>query len=94
MWHYRLGHIREDRINKLKRDGILGSLHSELYPAYESYLRRKITKLPFVVYGKGTTELLVLVHIDVCGPFDVQARGVIATSLSLSMIRLGMGMCI
>ena len=34
-----------------------------------------MTKLPFVGYGKRATDLLALVHTDVCGPFDVPARG-------------------
>ena len=25
--------------------------------------------------GERATEILALVHIDVCGPFDVEARG-------------------
>ena len=74
LWHHRLGHIGEDRINRLKNDGILGSLNPESYPACESYLREKITKLSFVGHGERATELLILVHIDVCGPFDVQAK--------------------
>ena len=38
LWHHCLGHIGEDRINKLKKDGIFGSFDLELYPAYESCL--------------------------------------------------------
>ena len=34
-----------------------------------------MAKLPFVEHGKRATELLALVHTDVCGPFDVQTRG-------------------
>ena len=74
MWHHRLGHIGEDKTNRLEKDGILGSLNPELYPACKSYLRKKITKLPFVGHGERATELLALVHIDVCRPFDVQTK--------------------
>ena len=74
LWHHRLGHIGEDRINRLKKDEILGSFDSESYPACESCLREKIIKLPFEGHRKRATELLVLVYIDVCGPFDVQTR--------------------
>ena len=70
----RLGHIGEDRINKLKKNKILGSLNLKSYLACESYLREKMTKLPFIGYGERTTELLDLVHVDVCGPFDIQVR--------------------
>ena len=34
-----------------------------------------MTKLPFVGHGERATDLLILVHTDVCGPFDVLARG-------------------
>ena len=33
-----------------------------------------MTKLPFVGHGERATNLLFLVHTDVCGPFDVLAR--------------------
>ena len=33
-----------------------------------------MAKLPFVGRGKRATELLALVHTDVCGPFDVQTK--------------------
>ena len=53
-----------------------------------------MTKLPFVGHGERATDLLALVHTDVCDLFDVPARGILSTSLSLPMICLGMGMCI
>ena len=34
-----------------------------------------MTKLPLVGHGERATELLALIHFDVCGPFDVQVRG-------------------
>ena len=74
LWYHRLGHIRENKINRLKKDEILGSLNLESYPAYEFCLRRKIAKLSFVGHGERAIELLVLVHTDVCEPFDVQTR--------------------
>ena len=33
-----------------------------------------MTKLPFVGHGERATDLLALVHTDVCGPFDVPTR--------------------
>ena len=33
-----------------------------------------MAKLLFVGHGERATELLALIHTDVCGPFDVQAR--------------------
>ena len=34
-----------------------------------------MTNFPFVGHKERANELLALVYIDVCGPFDVQARG-------------------
>ena len=33
-----------------------------------------MTKLPFVGQEEGATEILALMHTDVCGSFDVQDR--------------------
>ena len=74
MWYFRFDHIGEDRINKLKKDDILGLLNFESYPVCESCIQEKIIKLPFIGYRKRTTEILILVHTDVCSPFNVQVR--------------------
>ena len=74
LWHLRLDHIEEDRLNKLEKDDLIEVLTFESYPVCESCLQKKLAKLTFVGYGEKTTEILVLVYIDVCGPFDVQAR--------------------
>ena len=34
-----------------------------------------MTKLPFMGQGERATDLLALVHTDVCGSFDVPVRG-------------------
>ena len=71
----RLGHIAEDRVNKLEKIGLLSSLTFESYPIYESYLNGKMTKLPFVWHMERAMDLLALVQTNVCGPFDVPTRG-------------------
>ena len=71
LWHHRLGHFGEDKINKLKKDRILDTLHPKSYPACESYLWEKMAKLLFIEHGERATELLALVHTDGYGPFDV-----------------------
>ena len=74
LWHLRLGHIAEDRVNKLEKIGLLSPLTFESYPICESYLHGKMTKLPFIGHRERATDLLALVHTDVCSPFDVSAR--------------------
>ena len=75
LWHLRLGYIAKDRVKKLEKFGLLSPLTSELYPVCESCLQGKMTKLSFVGHGERATDLLALVHTDVCGPFDMPARG-------------------
>ena len=48
LWHLRLCHIGEDRLNKLEKDDLLRSLTSESYSICESCLQEKIAKLPFM----------------------------------------------
>ena len=48
LWHLRLGHIREDRLIKLEKDGLFRPLIFESYPICELDLPEKMTKLPFM----------------------------------------------
>ena len=75
LWHLRLGHINPNRIHGLVKSGILNSLAFEPIPMCELCLEGKMTKRPFKAKGYRVTKPLELVHIDVCGPMRVQARG-------------------
>ena len=44
-------------------------------PTCESCLEGKMTKRPFSAKGNRATQCLELVHTDVCGPMNIQARG-------------------
>ena len=75
LWHLRLGHISLDRINRLTKDGPLRELSVGTLPVCESCLEGKMTKRSFSGKRKRAEEPLELVHSDVCGPLNVQARG-------------------
>ena len=75
LWHLRLGHINLRRIQRLVVDGPLGSLAVEPFPVCESCLEGKMTKRPFKAKGNRAKEVLGLVHSDLCGPMNIQARG-------------------
>jgi transposase InsO family protein len=75
MWHLRLGHINIDRINRLVRDGPLKLSKVEPYPICEPCLQGKMIKNPFTRKGVRATDVLELIHIDVCGPLTHMARG-------------------
>ena len=63
LWHYHLGHIGVKRMKKLLADGLLESLD-----ACEPCLMGKMTKTPFFGTMKRATDLLEIIHTDVCDP--------------------------
>ena len=75
LWHCRLGHINEKRIQKLHSDGLLNSFDYESYETCESCLLGKMTKAPFTGHSERAIDLLGLIHTDVCGPMSTSARG-------------------
>ena len=70
LWHCRLGHIGVKRMKKLQADGILESLD-----AREPCPMGKMTKTPFSGTMERATDLLEIIHTDVCSPMSVEARG-------------------
>jgi transposase InsO family protein len=75
MWHYRLGHISENHMKRLHADGLLTSFYFESYETCEACLLGKMTKAPFTGFPERTSDLLELVHTDVCGLMSTTARG-------------------
>ncbi|PNX85475.1 copia protein (gag-int-pol protein), partial [Trifolium pratense] len=75
LWHCRLGHINENRISKLHKDGMLDSFDFESYETCRSCLLGKMTKPPFTGHKERASDLLGLIHTDVCGPLNTPARG-------------------
>ena len=75
LWHCRLGHVNEKRISKLHKDGYLDSFDYESFETCESCLLGKMTKTPFTGKGERASDLLGLIHTDVCGPMSIHARG-------------------
>ena len=73
--HCRLGHVNEKRILKLHQDGLIQSFSLESFDTRESYLLGKITKAPFAGHNERASDLLGLIHTDVCGPLSSIARG-------------------
>ncbi|KAL0386235.1 UNVERIFIED_CONTAM: Retrovirus-related Pol polyprotein from transposon TNT 1-94 [Sesamum radiatum] len=75
IWHARLGHISQDRIKRLVDSKSLEIDNLDHIPACESCLKGKMTKKPFVGQSTLASVLLDLIHSDVCGPLNTQARG-------------------
>ena len=75
LWHCRLGHIGVKRMKKLHADGLLESLDYESLGTCEPCLMGKMTKTPFSGSMERATDLLEIIHTDVCGPMNVEAPG-------------------
>ena len=75
MWHCRLGHISEKHMKKLHEDGLLNSFDFESYETCETCLLGKRTKTSFIGFLERVSDLLELIHTDVCGPMSSTARG-------------------
>ena len=75
VWHCRLGHISEKRMKKLHADGLLTSFDFESYETCEACLLGKMTKSPFKGSFERASDLLEIIHTDVCGPMSTTARG-------------------
>src|SRR4051812_14752419 len=70
MWHCRLGHIGVKRMKKLHSDGLLESLER-----CEACLTEKMTKTQFSGIMERATDLLEIIHTDVCGTMSIPSRG-------------------
>ena len=74
LWHCRLGHISKARIKWLQSKGILESTGENSFDDCESCLAGKLAKDPFTHVGERASDLLGLIHSDVCGPFRTMTR--------------------
>nr|GEV72830.1 retrotransposon protein, putative, Ty1-copia subclass [Tanacetum cinerariifolium] len=74
LWHCRLAHIGKTRMQKLQREGLLKSINDESFDNYESCISGKMTKKPFNNNIERATDLLGLIHTDVCGPLRHVSR--------------------
>ncbi|KAG7300019.1 hypothetical protein JYU34_017061 [Plutella xylostella] len=76
LWHQRMGHINYNDLDKLQicAEGMKLSTQKE-DAACTSCLEGKQTRQPFNHGGSRASELLELVHSDVCGPMENKSIG-------------------
>nr|GEW58964.1 retrotransposon protein, putative, Ty1-copia subclass [Tanacetum cinerariifolium] len=74
LWHCRLAHISKKCIEKLQQEGLLRSTDDESFDACVSCLSGKITKKSFPRRPKRATDLIGIIHTDVCGPLRHVSR--------------------
>ena len=75
LWHCRLDHMNKNRINRLIKEHIIEIDDCASLPTCESCLLGKMIKSPFTEKGERASDVLGLVHTDVCGPMSTSARG-------------------
>ena len=73
IWHARLGHIGQERMTRLAKEGRIGNLAKVTLSTCEHCLVGKSKRKPF---GKATRASfpLQLIHSDICGPMNVRAK--------------------
>ena len=75
LWQCRLGHMGVKCMKKLHADGLLESLDYESFDTCEPCLMGKMTKTTFSGTMEQATNLLEIIHTDVCDPMSVEAHG-------------------
>jgi hypothetical protein len=74
IWHCHLGPIGVKRMKKLHKYGLLDSLDFDFFDTCEPSLLGKMTRTPFSDTVERASDLLGLIHTDVCGPMSVATR--------------------
>ena len=74
LWHFRLRHVGDGRLQKLHKDAYLGAFDYESFATCEACIMGKLPKPPFSGIGERAKGVLELIHSDVYGPMPVQAR--------------------
>ncbi|GJV67380.1 retrotransposon protein, putative, ty1-copia subclass [Tanacetum coccineum] len=74
LWHCCLAHISKKRIEKLQQEGLLKSTDDESFDQYVSCLSGKMTRKSFPHRPERATNLLGIIHTDVCSPLRHVSR--------------------
>ncbi|GJT04041.1 retrotransposon protein, putative, ty1-copia subclass [Tanacetum coccineum] len=74
LWHCRLAHISKKRIEKLQQEGLLKSTDDESFNQCVSCLSGKMTRKSFPHRPERATDLLGIIHTDVCSPLRHVSR--------------------
>ena len=75
LWHYRLGHINKNKINKLTQERIFKISDCESLLTCESCLFEKMTKSSFIEKSEWVSEVLGLIHTNIYGFMNMSVRG-------------------
>jgi hypothetical protein len=73
LWHYRLGHISRERIERLIKDDILVPLDFSNSDYCIDCIKGKYAKQVKKGEGKRSTGVLEIIHTNICGPFPIKS---------------------
>jgi hypothetical protein len=90
IWHFRLVLLNKKQIERLHKDGLLSSFDFESFDTCESCLLGKMTIAPFTSQSERASDLLGLVHTNVCGPMSSIARSGFQYFITLPMTLVDM----
>ena len=73
IWHARLGHIGQERMTRLAREGLMSNLTKVTLSTYEHCL---VGKSKRKLLGKATRASfpLQLIYSNICGPMNVRTK--------------------
>ncbi|KAJ9553963.1 hypothetical protein OSB04_018008 [Centaurea solstitialis] len=74
VWHKKLGHISQEKLRRLVKEGVLSNLDFTDYKSCVDCIKGKTTKHT-KKGAKRSSQLLEIIHTDICGPFDVPTFG-------------------
>nr|GEW74194.1 hypothetical protein [Tanacetum cinerariifolium] len=74
LWHCRLAHISKKHIKKLQQEGLLKSTNDESFDQCVSCLSGKMISKSFLHRPERATDLLGIIHTDLCGPLRHVSR--------------------
>ncbi|KAC9449885.1 hypothetical protein E3N88_45811 [Mikania micrantha] len=76
LWHLRFGHLHEKGLKMLSQQEMVHGLPSiKQWPTCEGCMLGKQTRKPFPKDAWRASQLLQLVHADLCGPMQVKSLG-------------------
>jgi len=77
-WHEKLGHLNYNDLNVMTKDHKVSGMHfktSYVPKPCEVCLGGKMSRLPFPTNQNRATNILDIVHTDVCGPMRTRSNG-------------------
>ena len=75
LWHWRLGHISKQRIERLVKDGLLHNLNFADFDTCIDCIKGKLTAKVRKNKIDRCKDVLEIIHTDICGPLTPQAMG-------------------